>query len=88
MASLTQNQLEAAKQFARAAIESLPTLQGIHAATAIAGAARMAGTFLFRCEWACRAFYPVAQCTDLEPGNFHRLSALGLAGLGFSRRHN
>ena len=48
MASLTRNQLDAAQEFARAAIESLPTQHGIHAATTIAGAARMAGTFLFR----------------------------------------
>lgn len=48
MASLKQQQIEAAKEFANAAIDALKTERGVHAETAVAGAARMAGTFLFR----------------------------------------
>ena len=41
-------QIKVAQDFANATIEALNTEQGIHAETAVAGAARMAGTFLFR----------------------------------------
>lgn len=46
--ALSQQQIEAAEEFARTTIETLKTERGIHAETAIAGTARMAGTFLFR----------------------------------------
>lgn len=48
MASLTDNQIQAAQAFANATIAALKTERGVHAETAVAGAARMAGTFLFR----------------------------------------
>jgi hypothetical protein len=48
MEALTQQSFEAAQEFADAAIEALATERGIHAETAISGAARMAGTFLLR----------------------------------------
>jgi hypothetical protein len=46
--TLTQAQIDAAQQLADATVEGLKTAQGVHAETAIAGTARMAGTFLFR----------------------------------------
>jgi hypothetical protein len=48
VASLTQQQIEAAQEFSNAAIDALKTERGVHAETVVAGAARMAGTFLFR----------------------------------------
>jgi hypothetical protein len=48
MASLRPQQIEAANDFANTTTETLKTEQGVHAETAIAGTARMAGTFLFR----------------------------------------
>ncbi len=48
MASLTQPQIEAAQEFYAAVIDGLRTPQGIHAATAIAAMARLAGAFLLR----------------------------------------
>ena len=48
IAKLTQAQVDAAQQFANGTVEQLKTDQGIHAETAVAGTARMAGTFLFR----------------------------------------
>lgn len=48
MASLSDQQIEAAQAFVNATIDALATERGVHAETAIAGAARMAGTFLFR----------------------------------------
>ena len=48
MASLGPEQVTAANEMAEAAIEALRTEQGVHAGTAVAAAARMAGTFLFR----------------------------------------
>jgi hypothetical protein len=47
MESLSQQQIEAAQEFASTTIDTLKTERGVHAETAIAGAARMAGTFLF-----------------------------------------
>jgi hypothetical protein len=46
--SLSQKQIEAAEEFARTTLETLKTERGVHAETAIAGAARIAGMFLFR----------------------------------------
>lgn len=48
MASLSPEQVTAANEMAAAAVEALRTEQGVHAETAVAAAARMAGTFLFR----------------------------------------
>lgn len=48
MLSLSPQQVEAAQEFVRTTIETLKTERGVHAETAIAGTARMAGTFLFR----------------------------------------
>lgn len=48
MASPTKEQQDAAQQFVGLAIEALKSEGGVHAETAIAGTARMAGTFLFR----------------------------------------
>lgn len=48
MASLTQEQIEAAHEFADSTVDALGTERGVHAETAVAAAARMAGTFLFR----------------------------------------
>lgn len=48
MASLRQAQLQAANEFAEATIAAVRDPRGVHAETAIAALARMAGTFLFR----------------------------------------
>lgn len=48
MATLTQQQIDAAREFASTAISTLAVDRKVHAETAIAGVARMAGTFLFR----------------------------------------
>ena len=48
MAGLRQEQIDAAQAFANATIGALQTDKGVHAETAIAATARMAGTFLFR----------------------------------------
>lgn len=48
MASPTKEQQDAAQQLVGLAIEALKNERGVHAETAIAGVARMAGTFLFR----------------------------------------
>lgn len=48
MASLKQKQIDAAQEFADTTINALKTDRGLHAETAIAATARMAGTFLFR----------------------------------------
>lgn len=48
MTTLTDPQVAAAQAFANATIDALRTERGVHAETAVAGAARMAGTFLFR----------------------------------------
>ncbi len=45
---LTKAQIEAASQFADATVDGIKTDLGVHAETAVAAAARMAGTFLFR----------------------------------------
>jgi hypothetical protein len=45
--SITQQQIDAAQEFVNATVDALRTDQGVHAETAVAGAARMAGTFLF-----------------------------------------
>lgn len=45
---LTQPQIDAAREFANAVIAAFKTERGVHAETAVAGAARMAGTFLLR----------------------------------------
>ena len=48
MASLKQEQVDAAEEFVGAAVDALKTEHGVHVETAVAGLARMAGTFLFR----------------------------------------
>jgi len=48
MASPTKEQQEAAQEFAGLVIAALKNDRGVHAETAIAATARMAGTFLFR----------------------------------------
>ena len=48
MATLRQPQIDAARDLVDATIAAFRTERGVHAETAIAGAARMAGTFLFR----------------------------------------
>lgn len=48
MASLKKEQLDAATAFVGVAIAVLKDEHGVHAETAVAGVARMAGTFLFR----------------------------------------
>lgn len=48
MTAITQPQIDAAQAFGNAVIAALQTERGVHAETAIAAAARMAGTFLFR----------------------------------------
>jgi hypothetical protein len=45
---MDQHQIDAAQDFANTALEVLETEGSVHAETAIAGVARMAGTFLFR----------------------------------------
>ena len=47
MGSLSQQQIEAAQEFVNTTIDTLRTEKGVYAETAIAGAARMAGTFMF-----------------------------------------
>ncbi len=48
MSSLRQEQVDAAQEFVSTAIDMLKTERGVHVETALAGLARMAGTFLFR----------------------------------------
>ena len=48
MGDISQNQIGVGERFANAAIEVLADQSGVHAETAIAATARMAGTFLFR----------------------------------------
>ena len=48
MTAITQPQIDAAQAFSNAAIAALQTERGVHAETAVAAVARMAGTFLFR----------------------------------------
>jgi hypothetical protein len=48
MASPTKEQQQAAQEFVNQVIAALKTDSGVHAETAIAATARMAGTFLFR----------------------------------------
>lgn len=45
---LTQPQIDAAQAFANAVVSELRTDRGVHAETAVASVARMAGAFLFR----------------------------------------
>jgi hypothetical protein len=60
MSSLSQQQKAAAETFVRVVIDALKTDKGVHAETAVAAMARMAGTFLFRSF----AFPP----SDITPG--------------------
>jgi hypothetical protein len=46
--TITQPQIDAAQAFSNAVIAELQTGRGVHAETAVAATARMAGTFLFR----------------------------------------
>jgi hypothetical protein len=48
MGDISQTQIDVAERFANSAIELLGDQRGVHAETAIAATARMAGTFLFR----------------------------------------
>jgi hypothetical protein len=45
---LTKQQIEAAQEFANFTLDALNTELGVHAETAVAGLARMAGTYIFR----------------------------------------
>ena len=60
MQAITQPQIDAAQEFANAVVAELRTDKGVHAETAVASVARMAGTFLFR----SLGF----QLGDVEPG--------------------
>jgi hypothetical protein len=48
MKNLRKRQIEAAQEFVNVTLDSLNTEQGVHAETAVAALARMAGTCLFR----------------------------------------
>lgn len=48
MQTISQQQIDAAQAFSNAAVTELKTERGVHAETAVAGVARMAGSFLFR----------------------------------------
>jgi hypothetical protein len=48
MSAFRQEQVDAANRFADAAIDALKDAKGVHAETAVAATARMAGSFLFR----------------------------------------
>lgn len=48
MTPITQPQIDAAQAFANAVVAELKSDRGVHAETAVAAVARMAGTFLFR----------------------------------------
>ena len=48
MGSIKKEQIECAKEFENLIFDSLQSEKGIHAETAVAASARMAGTFLFR----------------------------------------
>ena len=48
MSEFSSAQVEAAHEFVRVTLNTLETEQGVHTETAVAGIARMAGTFLFR----------------------------------------
>ena len=48
MTSLKQEQISAAQELVNKTIDLLKTDRGVHVETAVAGTARMAGTFLFR----------------------------------------
>jgi hypothetical protein len=48
MGTISPQQITAAEEFSQTTIEVLANERGVHAETAIAGTARMAGTFLFR----------------------------------------
>ncbi len=58
--ALSQPQIDAAQEFANTVVAELRTDKGVHAETAVASVARMAGTFLFRSFG--------FQLTDVEPG--------------------
>jgi hypothetical protein len=60
MQSITQPQIDAAREFANTVVSELKTDKGVHAETAVASVARMAGTFLFRSFG--------FQLADVEPG--------------------
>jgi hypothetical protein len=60
MVALKQQQIDTAKEFVSAVVGAMKSDRGVHAETAIAGAARMAGTFLFRSFG-----FPLS---DVEPG--------------------
>ena len=60
MQSITQPQIDAAQEFANTVVAELRTDKGVHAETAVASVARMAGTFLFRSFG--------FQLPDVEPG--------------------
>ncbi len=48
MAKLSAAQVDAAQEFLAATLDRIATAEGIHAETAVAATARMAGSFLFR----------------------------------------
>ena len=57
---LRKQQIEAAQEFANITLDALNTELGVHAETAVAGVARMAGTYLFRS-------FGLPMC-DIQPG--------------------
>ena len=60
MQSITRQHIDAAQEFANTVVAELRTDKGVHAETAVASVARMAGTFLFRSFG--------FQLADVEPG--------------------
>ena len=73
MGEITQTQMDAAEKFSDAAIRVLQDERGVHAETAIAGTARMAGTFLFR------SFdFPLGDATPGQPVLSEQSNELGL----------
>jgi hypothetical protein len=75
--AITQPQIDAAQAFGNAVIAALRTERGVHAETAVAAAARMAGTFLFRSFG--------FDASTLRPGQAVLSEAANAAGPGLIR---
>jgi len=71
MSSLNQQQIDVAKEFVNVTISTLKTDRGVHAETAVAATARMAGTFLFRTFGFEQMNYPPGQAVFSEQANEH-----------------
>jgi hypothetical protein len=69
MGSLSEGQITAAQEFADTTMSVLKTEKGVHVATAIAGVARMAGTFLFRSFGFDQADLPPGQAVFSDRAN-------------------